>query len=626
MTSFETLALRVPHQPDEPPPYFAARLAARNGRPARMFAPDMGLSMQRLADGCEADVRKLADLGGADYKALIGCALRKKDGIFLLKGQQLKKTGLRRTRLHVCPRCLLEDVATSDLPPHLAIFGRVSWGLLSIRTCPIHEIALVEVARGMPVHDTHDWTANIAPAIPKLRELAESAIHHPPSALEFYVLDRLAGRPTDSWLDAFPLFAATHVAELLGAVAVSGPRVNLDKLSEDARKEAGDAGAKIANGGKTAIVELMSNLKKAYLLKRAGTADTAQGVFGRLYTVPSQGMSDPAYEPLREVMGEFISENFALGTGDVLFGKPVARRRLHSIRSASVEYNLTPKRLRKILQAEGLVSDPNSHDRDIVFDAHHADRIFRREQESLSVLQVEQHLNASRIQTKVLIEAGFIKRHTSGARMYEYCLRSEVDELLSRLCASTVPVTSTPVDAANIATAAKRAYCSMAVIVQAILDCKLAWVGRLESATGFASLLVNIEEVKACTKLDDLPGLPLNAAARQVLKTNYRVLDQLTNIGALKVTSAINPVNRAPTRIIEFAEIERFQSEYVSLYHLARSRGLHMPALKKGLLAKGINPVDFEGVKATFYRRADVETMDGPEQLIAENSDSVAAE
>jgi hypothetical protein len=66
-------------------------------------------------------------------------------------------------------------------------------------------------------------------------------------------------------------------------------------------------------------------------------------------------------------------------------------------------------------------------------------------------------------------------------------------------------------------------------------------------------------------------------------------------------------VHRCPTRIIEFTEIERFQKEYVSLYHLARSHGQHMPVLKRDLLAKGIRPAEFESVKATFYRRADVE-------------------
>src|ERR1700738_2550621 len=110
-------------------------------------------------------------------------ALRKQDGAITLKGQRLRKSDLRRSRMHVCPRCLLEDMAGSDLPPAIAIHGRANWMLQAIRTCPVHEIALVEVARDVPVHDTHDWTLNVAPVVPRLEELANTAMPRRPSAL-----------------------------------------------------------------------------------------------------------------------------------------------------------------------------------------------------------------------------------------------------------------------------------------------------------------------------------------------------------------------------------------------------------------------------------------------------------
>jgi hypothetical protein len=604
MTAFKPLALRVPHQP---PAYFAARLAARNLRPARLFTRDLGLDFQRLADGCEANVRKLADLGGADYQALIGCALRKQEGKIELKGQELRKSGLRRARTHVCPKCLLEDIANSDLPPHLAIHGRANWLLASIRTCPIHEVALLQVARDVPVHDTHDWTTNVAPVVPLLPQFADLVTHRPASALELYLFERLAGRPTTSWLDAFPFFAAALVAELIGAVATAGKKVNLDELSEDARHEAGHAGAEIANAGLDALVEFMTKLRKEHRPKKKAGGPAA--IFGKLYMTPAQGLSDPAYDPLREVMGSFILKTFALGPGDELFGRPVTERRLHSIRSASKEYGIHRSRLRKLIEAEGLISDPNAPDGDVLFDAQHADRIFKREQNLVTMRDVARHLNAGRVQTDMLFQAGFIKRHSTGSGMKEYFLRPELDEFLSRLLASAAPVRTVPAHVAGIAKAARRARCFMAEIVQAILDGKLTWVGRRQGIAGFASVLVDVEEIKTVTRLEDPPGLPVDKTARKVLKTSGPVLAQLIRSGAIKTITAINPVNRCPTRFIRFDEIERFQSEYVSLYHLARSQGLFMPVLKKNLLAKGITPVDFAGVKATFYRRADVDPV-----------------
>lgn len=626
MTDFKPLALRVLHQLDEPPAYYAARLAARNFRPARMFARDLGMDLQGLADGRETDVRKLADLGGADYGVLIGCALRKKDGKIEMKGQDLRKTGLRRAKAHVCPKCLLDDIASSDLPPHHAIHGRANWMLAAIRTCPIHEVALVEVARDVPVHDTHDWTANVAPVVPSLHEIAESAAARAPSALERYLLKRLEGRPTQSWLDEFPFFAAAHVAELIGAVATSGKRINLDTLSEDARYEAGHAGAQIAETGPSAFTDFMAKMMEEHVPKKVGSADGPQAILGKLYMVPAGGLSGPAYDPLREVMGEFILKRFALGPGDELFGRPVTERRLHSIRSASLEYKLHPKRLRKILAVEGLIPDLDALDRDILFDAEHAASVFRREQDSLTMKKVEVHLNAGRAQTRMLLDAGFIKRYVAGGGMNEYFLRPELDNFLSRLLANAVTVPTVPDHAADIATAAKRACCSMAEIVQAILDGRLAWIGSLEGVRGFASVLLNIEQVKIATKLEDPPGLPPGTVAREILKTNVNVVAQLIRAGIISTVAAINPINRCPTKIIEFAEIERFQKEYVSLYQLARSQGQHMPVLKKDLLAKGITPAAFEGVRATFYRRTDVEPAENSERSNTENSMSAAAE
>ena len=51
-----------------------------------------------------------------------------------------------------------------------------------------------------------------------------------------------------------------------------------------------------------------------------------------------------------------------------------------------------------------------------------------------------------------------------------------------------------------------------------------------------------------------------------------------------------------------------------------------MPALKRDLLAQGIRPVEFEGVKATFYCRADLEPVDAFEYQNIDDLTSVAAE
>lgn len=66
--------------------------------------------------------------------------------------------------------------------------------------------------------------------------------------------------------------------------------------------------------------------------------------------------------------------NIAYGPGDMLFGAPVDRRILHSVRSASLETGLHPKRLKKMLVAAHIAPEEQRDwmDDHIIFDAQNA--------------------------------------------------------------------------------------------------------------------------------------------------------------------------------------------------------------------------------------------------------------
>lgn len=618
MCVLNPLALRVPHQLDEPPPYYAARLAARNLRPTRMFAMDMGINFQRLADGCTENVKRLAELSGADYSSLISSALRKRNGRTIeLKGQQLQMNGLRRSRLSICAQCLLNDIAESDLDPQLAIYGRAHWMLGAIRTCPIHEVALVQATSNVSRENMHDWTRNVGPVIPRLQELANVAIHRPASALEKYLLHRLERAPTNSWLNVFPLFAAEHVAELIGAVAIAGIDVNMETLDETARYEAGHAGAEIAHAGQDAVIALMTRLKANHFLRKAVVQHAPRTVLGKLYTIISHGLSDTAYDPLRELMSTFILQNFAVGPGDTLFGKPVIERRLHSIRTASMEYNVHRIRMKKMLLSEGVITDPDALDGNILFKVEDADRIFQSEQGYISTKAAARYLEAGTIRVSALLKAGFIKRHRIKGGTIELFKRPELDDFLSSLLEHAVPVKTIPSGVTNILAATRRACCSITDIVQLILDRKLAWLGHHRKSAGLASVLVKLDEVKMATRLEEPPGLSLRAA-EEALQIRDVDLAQFIRAGIINTFTATNPVNRCQTRFISMDEIERFKRNFVSLFQLARSQGRGLPAIKQDLFEKGIMPIFLEGLNATFYRRADVELVNCAGQPHAE--------
>jgi TniQ len=603
------LALTLRHEEDEPPHWYLSRLAARNFRATKMFAADMNLDARRIIDGDFGEISKLAELSGADPAVLASQAqVRMKDGVYRCRSQELRVANLRRSRILVCPRCLKQDIGASDLPPHLAIYGRTTWTLAPIRTCHEHGFALVEVARNVISHDWPDFTGAVSPMLPMLVDIEDKAISRPASRLERHILQRIAGENSETWLGSFPLFAAVQIAELIGAVALNGPKVNLRKLGEDDWYAAGDAGVEIADGGPASVAAFLKTLHGNFIAKASGKSDTAQGIFGRLYTVPCQGMRDVVFDPFREAMTGFITDKLALGPGDRLFGAPVTTRRFHSVRTASREFKVTPKRLRKILLAEGLI-DPALADRDATFEAYHAKRIAERERDMISITGLQTYLTADISLTLALVRDGLIAKHCAGDGMNDFVLRSEVDQLLTALFKRAKPIDVAPPSSALIPKASKVAFRPMTTIVRLILDNELQWVGKLQGKSGFSAILVDCDEVRMITKADPLPGLVI-ADACKAIGLQSRVLEKLIACQAVATIKALNPLNLAPTRVIAEEEIERFKREFVSLYQLSQELGVHMNELNRRLRRQGVLPC-FADVGASVFRRKHVATALG---------------
>ena len=88
---------------------------------------------------------------------------------------------------------------------------------------------------------------------------------------------------------------------------------------------------------------------------------------------------------------------------------------------------------------------------------------------------------------------------------------------------------------------------------------------------------------------------------------NSRALNELVTAGGIGTVVERHPVNRAPLRIVPFAEVERFRDTYVSLFQAAAEAGLHHLVLKGRLSAAGVTPAfDPEAFRITLYARRSV--------------------
>ena len=587
---------------------FASRLAAANGLPVREFCLDWNFRFQAVVDGDVSAIEILADKGGVAAADLMAHAfVHGQNHAFSYRGEQLMRFSLRRKRVAVCPHCLSDDIANSNRKPHIAVYGRAIWQIDSVKTCPVHQTALVEIADDMDAATLHEFTHHVAPVLPNLAKLGGQAVRRELTGLEQYVLARLDGARQAPFLDSLALFVAIKLCEMLGAVELFGRTANLRQLSDEQWRLAGAAGFAIAAGGPVSISAYLSRLQATFDYSRRGGTEGPQALYGRLYQMLEFGAEDPAYNPVRDVVGRHIRDHLPLGAGDLVFGQPVEIRTLHSIRSLSLEANVHPKRLRKLLRAAGVIGEAQDSlvDASVVFAAGKASSVITRAKGAMSLPAAGEYLNAPRVHRALLVDAGFLVPCVSAAShgAVDQFAVADLDEFLRRLLDGAEEVKKPKAGQVDIPAAAKRACCSAAEIVQFVFDKKLKWVGRQAGVDGYLSVQVNLEEIRGLVRGEDHGGLtPYQVAC--TLGVTDRVARALIRHGHLKTVNTINPINRCPQVVVMPAEVKRFQREYVSLFALAKERGRHFRKLKQELDEVGVEPVfDVNKIGATFYRR-----------------------
>jgi hypothetical protein len=598
----------VPLGAGETPASFVSRLAALNGMSAREFCLDFSTTFQKVVDGDAQAIAIAAAKGGIDAKALGKHAFVKiGERRYSLGSQVLTRSSLRRVVVAACPKCLLEDAATRPQRPNVALFQRALWQIDAVKTCAVHHVPLVVLAKDATPSYQHDWAHYAGAALPELPRLAKKSEPRDLTGLEMYVIGRLNGDCGPPFVDGLELHAAVKFAEIVGIVEMFGRTPTLEERSDDGRRLAGAVGFAIMAGGPVAIGSFLQKLQATFDYGGGGN-EGPQALYGRLYQWLAFDAEGPAYNPVRDLVGQHILDHLPLGPGDQVFDRMVVRRTLHSIRTLHLETGLHPKRLRKLLRAAGIVKadqDPLV-DANVIFPSGEAYRVATRDRGSISLIEVGRYLNLSRVQRTLLVEAGFLKPSLGRTHgVLDQYATADLDKFLKRLVEGAVPIRKAKEGQVDIRTAAKRACCSATRIVGFVLDRQLKWVGRSVGVDGYPSVLVDLVEIRELVRGDGHGGLTQLQIAK-ALKTTDRVVRALIANDCLVSISVINPVNKCPQQVVLSVEVERFDREFVSLFALAKKQRRHFLKLKQELDERGVKPVfDVNKIGATFYRWRD---------------------
>lgn len=594
---------------DETPEGFVSRLARFHGRPGRLFCTDLGLTISAISTGRPQaldELERLASLAPGSLRSNAFLNLPGKTCLF--RGETLTAGMLRRERVFVCPRCIADDISRAPgTAPILAAHDRAIWKFASVRTCPVHRVELVECGRAQN-KTRGDFVSAIEPALPEMEKMSAAATPRPPSSLEVYVVQRLKEGKGENWIDGFDLHTLTKFCELAGAIATKGHAVAARSLTPQDWQIAGGVGFDAMAQGPSGIEDFVSRMWRSYPQVKVPN-QRAQAVLGILHEWLRSGSE--GQRPIRELIYNHVVSTTPVGPGDEVLGHPVVKRRLHSIYTAHKEFGVHPKRLRKLLALAGVISEDHvsKSDHACHFDAETNRAFLVRIASSMSLQDAEDYLGAGRVHTKILFDNGFIKPFVSakadGVGDHAFA-KEDLDAFLERLGSGAVEVDAFEEPIYSIADASRRANRSSAEVVAAVLDGRLKWRGRSRNAKGFASILVNLDEVRRVLA-DPIPDAIVPSSLHERLSTSARGVVDLIREGIFRPIVVRNPKNRCPMNAIPRTQVDVFSRKYVSLYELARELDQHPRLLKYELRDQGLMPAfSNERIRATFYRRTAV--------------------
>lgn len=602
------LAELLPFNAGETVASYCSRLAAACGyRHARSFGFDLGFRFQGLAIGDEPELEKFASILDVSASSLSPGAVVTDGHMNVLACEKLTRSHMERQRLRFCPFCVQDDERDKGGRRGFRSYGRLSWLVKPIRACRHHGARLITSDRKMHPMFIHDFAANLAAEADNFDSLLAAAVPMEPDTLQRYVEARLGGAETGSaWLDTMPLYVAVRLCETVGASERHGIRFHSNGLDEHERSACAGAGLDLLRDGENDFRDWLQSRLVRFLSSKGDMGGRA--LFGRLYEWLAHETSDEAFNPVRDIMRNVALSNLPFGPGDDFFG-PITERRLHSVHSASKEFGVHPKRLRKLLSNCGLVSVEDSAKtfERILLDAATMERFAVEAGSSLDVPEAKAYLGAGRVQFEQLVKHGFIKPHGGDRSASDKAVDrrfSPIDlgEFLGRLRSAVTG--SDDRGLSSLQEVVRKAGCTFAEVIGLILGGELRTVALSADCVGIAAIRLDVDEVKERTAGEDHRCVTLRRLER-LIPASSRIIKALVDGGHMPTVQRRNPVKRNMQTVVEPGAFVAFMEEFVSLGSLATGCGTRTWSLKRELDDAGVSPV-FIAADMPFYRRPEI--------------------
>ena len=346
------LALSVSLQERETPQSFVSRLSMRNGcATVQDFCRHMGIKWIDVVTGRRKTLQHVGLLADTSTDDLERFAIKtQRYQRYTVNGQALTSWTTRRQDLRLCPACYVEETQRDSAA---GVYGRVEWQLSGFRICPRHMLPILTLPASEYPRSPYDFAGRVSDSHQRILAAAEKAKPQTQQAVvEPYLITRLMGGSSASWIDRLDLDIACKFIMTLGVVLEFGAHTRPTTLTEEQLSQACGVGLQAAG---LHIDDLCSKLE--LIAKRSTTsAKNFHKDFGALSCWLSRvDHSDSRYEILLDCLSKFAFDHYPFASGHNLFGRDCSQRKVHNLVSASAEFGVTTGRLRKFLIAKKLL-------------------------------------------------------------------------------------------------------------------------------------------------------------------------------------------------------------------------------------------------------------------------------
>lgn len=415
------------------------------------------------------------------------------------------------------------------------MYGRAWWQVAFVRTCHVHEHALtvLRTAQGVVIHD---FAALVRRHASNMVRLAAEAEPRQATGLEGYLVQRLSGQVGGvPLLDGLQVGLAARFCEVLGTVRLHGRARRSGRLDGEGLRIAGHAEFALAAAGDEGVRSFVAGMLDPGSEGRRANGGV-QSALGPLHDWLADNRRSSGQDGLRDLVREVVAANMPLGADNVCLWEAVGTRKLHSIRSASRETRVHPKRLRKVLHEAGIIGDDHigRPDNLVTFPADTSAEFLSRLRGTMPLAKVAKYIDADRVHAKLLLDADFLipvyPRQEGGKRILAFN-RSDADDFLAWLGDRAEVFEEERDGAFSIPRAAKRVPCGAMDIVRLIRDKRLPWVGRLSDKSGYLGIRVRPDQVRPLIFPDI--GISVREASKR-LGLPVGITRNLQNFGLLR--------------------------------------------------------------------------------------------